>query len=198
MIKNINRSKDNVNYKPYVPEYKRLGKDLSESKNKQQLTNCNSCKCGSGCCYHKIVNVGDNTLQLPNIPEKTYSYVDDQLIDDDFDEELNHQIIDNNDYVTNEALGVSSSVDKHEESNQIDSNSLQEKKESALSSLKEDDFILIINNDVFCIGDRNKIQEETRRLIFGEHTSFPDQEISIDSIIVLKNIKIKIGLFLEE
>jgi hypothetical protein len=166
-----------------------------------------------------LPNVGNNI-------EQTWSSVDGDLIDD-IQLDPDHPLIDNNEFVSPAALGLPEDFDdgdivegleeedlvKHqpnftledqevEEKSFITENELQDalKEEhlsSVLQNLEEDDYLLIVGDSSICSGPLNEVQEQARGFVFGEHPLCDGNPVPIDDIVVLKRIKVKIGLFLE-
>lgn len=151
-----------------------------------------------------VPNVGNNM-------EHTWSSVDGEIVDD-VSLGGDHPMIDNNEFVTTEALGVSQNF--HEELP-----SLNEVKNPApirfisppvtaaapdaddvlpiLYSLAEGDYLLVVNGVAVCSGPVAEIQEQARLLVFGEHEICDGNPIPVDDIVVIKRVPIKVGLFLE-
>jgi hypothetical protein len=134
-----------------------------------------------------LPNVGNNV-------EQTWSAVDGELIDD-LQLDPNQPMIDNNDIVdppsweaSEEQLEVVETVPE-----QADIQLLG----PLLSSLEEDDYVLLMDNIVFCSGPMEEVQEQARQLIFGDHPAFKDAPVPVDTLMVLRKVKIKLGLFLE-
>ena len=134
-------------------------------------------------------------------------------------------MIDNNDYVSEEALGLSSDEVFIRASNaqqQLQQTNIpaqpmlsrqavatapqpqQPAQElsndqclpSILQQIDEDDYILLVNGECLCSGPSEDIQEQARLLVFGEHELCNGEPIPVSSIVVLKRVAIKVGLFL--
>lgn len=149
---------------------------------------------------------------LPNIGnnvEQTWSSIDSEIIDDisDFDQS---KFIDNNDFVSENAFGQSamSSFEEKEELPVLDeikspnySKKIFTKKQSTFNiaslndELNENEYMLFIESVPFCSGSLDLIQEELNLLVFGEHSEF-DKSISIDDILIIKRVKLKVGAFI--
>lgn len=145
-----------------------------------------------------IPNVGNNM-------EQTWSSVDGELIDDISEEMLGQPMIDNNDYVSEAALGL---PEKEESTDDVDNTKkfltkdelqsvIQNEEALNFSQLKEDEYVLIVDGSVVCSGDLENVQDLTRAMVFGENELWPNEPVSIDDIIILKRVKLKVGLFLE-
>lgn len=157
--------------------------------------------------------VGRGKGPLPNVGnnmEQTWSSVDGEIIDDisEADSDSNQAMIDNNDFVSAAALGLPEDTlleveDVSEEKPAkpfLTEDDLQDaiKKDSdfsELENLSEGEYVLMVTGTVVGYGSLEEIQEEARALVFGEHPSW-DEPVSIDDIVVLKRVPIKIGLFL--
>jgi len=133
-----------------------------------------------------LPNVGNNI-------EQTWSSVDGDIVDDISGIDLNHNMVDNNDMVTAVALGVSDNhihkIHHHESLENNDSFSI-------LKEIEEDSYLLFLKEEILCSGSLDYIQEQITQLVFGEHELYPGNPISIDDIIVIKKMKIKVGVFL--
>lgn len=68
---------------------------------------------------------------------------------------------------------------------------------TVIKQLEEEDYLLLVSGTVVCSGPSEYIQEQTRSMVFGEHEWYHGNPVSVDDIIVLKRIKIKVGVFLE-
>jgi hypothetical protein len=162
--------------------------------------------------------VGRGRGFLPNVGnnlEQTWSSVDGQIIDDLSGIDPEAEMIDNNDYVSTEALGLppdGEELDVPEEQERPEVMSKSEKtflteddlqnsiKDEYLSlvlqKLEEEEYLLIVSGECICSGPLEEIQEEARAMAFGEHSLCDGTPIPIDDIVVLKRVPIKVGLFL--
>jgi hypothetical protein len=68
---------------------------------------------------------------------------------------------------------------------------------TVLKQLEEEEFLLLVNGDAVCSGPSDYIQEQTRAMVFGEHELYHGNPVPVDDIVVLKRVKIKVGVFLE-
>jgi hypothetical protein len=128
-----------------------------------------------------MLNVGNNM-------EHTWSSVDGDIIMDDADLQNsslseNDKMIDNNEFVSDKALGLppsqpSKTLSSKDHTNSYVSNYIGE-------------YILFLKGKIIFEGSLNDVQEEVRKLVFGA------DNLSVDDIEVLKRVKIKIGVFLE-
>ena len=163
--------------------------------------------------------VGRGKGLLPNVGnnlEQTWSSVDGQIIDDLSGIDPDAEMIDNNDYVSTEALGLPPdgveldvpAEEEHPEEVMIKSektflteddlqNVIKDEYLSlVLQKLEEDEYLLIVSGECICSGPLEEIQEEARAMAFGEHALCDGTPIPIDDIVVLKRVPIKVGLFL--
>jgi hypothetical protein len=63
--------------------------------------------------------------------------------------------------------------------------------------LQEDDYLLLVDGTAICSGPMDEVQEQARGLVFGEHPLCDGEPIPVDDIVVIKRVKLKVGLFLE-
>lgn len=59
------------------------------------------------------------------------------------------------------------------------------------------EYVLIFNGEIISTGSLSLVQEDVRALIFGEHALSKNNNISVDDLIVLKRVPIKVGVFIE-
>jgi hypothetical protein len=215
--------KQPTNVKHYVPQYRQLGIDPEEhvdlispgnqeravKKKMPSVSSDNSFPSNPVVhqAYAKPVPspVGAGRGSLPNIGnnmEQTWATMDGKVVDiiDNISElDLNQPMIDNNDYVSDQALGLpSDGIDENDES--LLENELDLKRDEYLSlviqKLPEDEYLLIVSGECICYGLLEAVQEQARAMAFGEHELCGDSPIPIDDIIVIKRVPIKVGLFL--
>jgi hypothetical protein len=157
-----------------------------------------------------IPNVGNNM-------EQTWSGVDGEITDDISDVDLTQPMIDNNDFVNDSAFGhgvVSSEIEQSPQefeeeppveedapknflSGDVLQTALQDEYLTTLvKQLDEEEFLLLVDGSAICSGPMDFIQDQTRALVFGEHELYHGNPVSIDDIVVLKRVKIKVGVFL--
>lgn len=172
---NPKRNNGPENVSKYTPHYKSLGIKPEEFKRprmefvKLQMT---------------MPNVGNNI-------DHSWSSLDKEIIDDISEENImpDHEMIDNNDYVTDQALGINSSV----ESINHNTDDLY----LFLNSTDDNSFTLIVNGVIVRNGTLEEIEKEASDLVFGEHPLSNGESIPIENILIVKRIGIKTGLFLE-
>ena len=131
-------------------------------------------------------NVGNNI-------EQTWSTVDSDVVDSSGELIVDdtNMFIDNNEFVTNKALGLPSSGNPS--SDAPESGELY----PALVDLKEGDLILLISGTPICSGSLDDIKDQTKDLVFGDHKLCNGEPVPLEDIVILKKVSIKVGLFLE-
>jgi hypothetical protein len=154
-----------------------------------------------------VPNVGNNM-------EHTWSSVDGDLVDDLTGEEIdpNQQMIDNNDYVSETAFGFRNgptAADIHPDyqvfppkaiEQEIQANHIPADPEDllpVLADLEADAYLLIVAGVPVCSGPKEEIEDQAMALVSGEHEMCDGNPVPIDDIIILKRVKVKVGLFLE-
>lgn len=216
--------------KPYTPQYQLMGVDPEEYKSAiaapgTQLPvvstpttsdNPRIRKPGIRQAYAETTDspIGRGRGPVPNVGnnmEHTWSSVDGDIVDD-IALDGSHPMIDNNEFVSTEALGMSSNFNeklpgldeiKHPPSKIFASSPTATVTPEAdevlpiLYALAEGDYLLLVNGVAVCSGPIAEIQEQARLLVFGEHEMCDGNPIPVDGIIVVKRIPIKVGLFLE-
>lgn len=159
-----------------------------------------------------VPNVGNNM-------EHTWSSVDGDIIDDLSEFDSNQPMIDNNDEIALSTLGFQHGTlaqDITQETKFFPPSSLEqgemyspdyvgeygsalegENLYPILNDLVPDAFLLIVSGVAICSGPKEEIEDQARALVCGEHDLCEGNPIPIDDIIILKRVKVKIGLFLE-
>lgn len=154
-----------------------------------------------------VPNVGNNM-------EHTWSSVDGEIVDDLSGQDIDpsQEMVDNNDFVTDSAFGYQSgptaadiqpnyqvfppqAFEKEVQANHIPAD--PEDLLPVLTSLEEDDCLLIVSGVPVCSGPKDAIEDQARALVFGEHEMCDGNPVPVDDIIILKRVKVKVGLFLE-
>lgn len=196
------------NHKPYVPQYQILGVEPEEFKSstvpdgtlvatsnignprlkgsvgRQPYAETPKSKIGVG--KNVLPNVGNNM-------DQTWSSLDGSIIDD-FDSSTD-QYIDNNDYVAETSLGIS---ERNEQPNSGAARFESHENDDLLSALKDlEDYLLIVSGVAFCSGPLKEIEEQARLLVFGDHEYCDGNPVSLEDIIIVKKVSVKMGLFLE-
>ena len=192
LYKNADRSKP-ITYKKYVPQYQLLGVEPEEVRsavvpntilaqaNPLPPTNPRSSRAPVRQPYARVIPSPIKKDPVPNVGnnmEHTWSSVDGEIIDD-LSMEMDHPMIDNNDFVAVKQEEVSDPLPE------------------ALPRVKEDDYLLLVEGTVLASGSLEEIQECTKDLIFGDHSLCVGNPVPADKITVFKRVKIKIGVFLE-
>lgn len=210
-------------YKPYVPQYQQLGLEPTEYKSSLPTVSILPKPSSIGTKdipkvsrpivrsqpYAEVVPspIGRGRGPLPNVGnnmEQTWSSVDGEIVDDLLLDTETH-IIDNNEFVSAAALGLpdDSFMQVRDEEIEFSEPNIQDKKflteedlqniviedsiANTLGNLDEDDYILFVAGVHICSGTKELVEEKARVLIFDE----------VDDIVVLKKVKIKVGVFLE-
>jgi hypothetical protein len=144
-----------------------------------------------------IPNVGNNV-------EHTWSSVDGEIIDDlDGQLDPNHPMVDNNDFVTPTALGMTPEDYNMTEEVQHPHQPFAATGEShedlfpIVRDLEDSAYLLIVDGVPVCSGPKEEIEEQARALVFGEHEICDGTPIPNDDIVIIKRVPVKIGLFLE-
>ena len=227
------------NYKPYVPQYQIKGIEPAEHKipsivmsglskaDPLPLDNPRAPRSAVRQPYAEAVlspAVGRGRGPVPNVGnnmEHTWSSVNEEIVDDlngnsALDPE--HEMIDNNDYVTSSALGLppeelpvldeiahptqkifSTKTHLHQNDlqqfikNEESSNDLL----SVIDELEAGTYLLIANGVSVCSGPCEEIQDQARALVFGEHELCDGSPIPVEDLIIVKKALVKVGLFLE-
>ena len=198
LYKNSERNVDTA-HQPYVPQYQLMGLDPEEYKSSSIPSDTSIAK-GSEINprdkkppVRPLLQDSVKNNSIPNVGHNrdfTWSGVDDQLVDDLEDVEIMSPMIDNNDYVSDDALGVSSNSSKNETHKKVDY-------ASDFSSIKENEYVLIINETIICSGELSVVESQVRDLVFGDHELCDGHPIPVQELIVMKRVPIKIGVFLE-
>jgi hypothetical protein len=215
LYKNSGRAVASESHKPYVPQYQLLGVEPEEYKSatlpagatisksnvenprvkrpmiRQPYAETSQSLIGAG--KSVLPNVGNNM-------EQTWSSVDGDIIDDLGEFNNSNQIIDNNDYVSDNALGLPES--RRQPQNFEAAPSHPSKKEgddllSVVQDLEEQSYLLIVNGVSLCSGPLSEIEDQARALVFGEHELCDENPVPVEDIIILKRVSVKMGLFLE-
>jgi hypothetical protein len=138
--------------------------------------------------HDKLPNVGNNV-------ENTWAGIDSISIEEEDEVQIQNQLmIDNNDFVkipTNN----SPLLDRLNKVYQAPQKKQDASFDNVLASLQANDYILLIKGKIFAIGSLESIQNEITSLIFEEKLAA--MNASMDDLVVLKNVQIKVGVFLE-
>lgn len=225
-------------YKPYIPQYQIRGMEPEEHKSPQAsilgmgvkpnplpLDNPRGPKSAVRQPYAEAVSspVGRGRGPVPNIGnnmEHTWSSVNEEIVDDLTSSSAldpDHEMIDNNDYVSAAALGLPEELPALDEVahptgkifspktflSQADLNEVMRKEAprddlyAIVEDLEEGTYLLIVNGVAICSGPSDEIQDQARALVFGEHELCDGEPIPAEDLIILKRATVKVGLFLE-
>lgn len=184
-------------HKNYVPQHQLLGVEPTAYKSpmlpsntiavQQNVDNARSPRPLIRQPYAETITspIGRGKGPLPNVGnnvEQTWSSVDGEIIDDisgvDFDPPIK----------SNDAPFLTQSVLE----GAVKNGDLLE----SIKELEEDLYLLIVHDNHICAGPLQYIEEQTTLLVFGEHELYAGIPISTDDIIILKKVKLKVGVFL--
>lgn len=216
IYKNRHRGTPEKPLKSYVPQYQVLGIEPSEYKSavvpenqrvvaKPSAENPRVRKQTVRQAYAQAVPspVGIGRGPIPNVGnnvEHAWSSVDGEIIDDLDGQAVdpNHPMVDNNDFVSNAAFGMSPQEEAEQSfnqgvSNEVDNSDLL----TVIHDLEEGSYLLLIQGTPVCSGPKEEIEEQARALVFGEHALSNGNPIPDDDIVIIKRVPIKVGLFLD-
>jgi hypothetical protein len=207
--KNPSRSEE-AEYKPYVPQYQIRGIEPEPYEHNSMSTrpiilkpnplpsdNPRAKRTGiRNVDYAREVDspIGVGKGLVPNVGnnmEHTWSGVD-NIVDDLSDLNPDQLMIDNNDLIDMDA--IRSSTDK-EFLDETDLKGMLDNSErlSVINELSDDEYMLVVKGTPMLVGDLTKIQETVSTLVLSDRY----ESVSIDDIVVIKRIKLKVGVFLE-
>lgn len=231
---NPDRNKQQAAFKPYVPQYQIMDIEPEEFKSavvpanypvaKPSEDNPRVRKPSVRQPYASVAPspVGRGKGPIPNVGnniEHTWSGVDAEIIDDLSGQEIdpNHPMIDNNEFVTSEALGLPPESEEMPELDEVknpqpkkftsqqefqlmveqDSKVSLDETMNVLQDMQENSYLLIVDGVAICSGPFEEIEDQARSLVFGEHDLCEGQPIPVDDIIIMKRVAVKVGLFLQ-
>lgn len=194
IYKNKQRAEKEV-YKPYVPQYKVLDVEPLEYKsslvpmNTPVIRPTEAASRNRQPAIRREPSIEEQQAILPSVAQiqQTWSSVDGDIVDDAFDDD-GTPMIDNNDFYTDESLGNEPQVNR----SQASSDNLAD----IVNDLDVDSYLLLVKGEAICSGPIEEIEDQTRALIFGEHDLCGGEPIPEEDLIVLKKLKIKVGVFL--
>ena len=213
LYKNSGRNVVAESHKPYVPQYQLLGVEPEEYKSaslpagtvvaKSNAENPRTKRPMMRQPYAETSQslIGAGKGALPNVGnnmEQTWSSVDGDIVDDLSGFDKNRPMIDNNDYVSDNALRTSKP--KGQPQNFGAPPFVKSEKEELLSvvqDLEEQNHLLIVNGVPLCSGPLSEIEDQARALVFGEHELCDGNPVPVEDLIIIKRVSIKMGLFLE-
>jgi hypothetical protein len=153
-----------------------------------------------------VPNVGNNM-------EHTWSSVDGEIVDDlEGALDAGQAMVDNNDFVSEAAFGyqngpTASNINPNyaayppqaieQEVQAVHHPANPEDLLPVLTELEHDAYLLIVAGVPVCSGPKEEIEDQARALVFGEHEMCDGNPVPVDDIIILKRVKVKVGLFLE-
>jgi hypothetical protein len=65
-------------------------------------------------------------------------------------------------------------------------------------SPKVGDFILMVSGKLIVSGSMSDVQSRVKSILYREDSEYADIELTMDDIVVLKRVDIKVGVFIEE
>lgn len=197
--KNPNRQKQSTAPKPYVPIYKQLNIEpeffqsaVVPMEPVTKNVNTPSLPTTVKQSYGNVYNGNDDKNYLPNVgnsTEQTWTGFDSEMLSEE-SVSPDAEMIDNNDYVTEQALGLPPTTEGLEI--KIDSDLME-----ILSELESSSFLLFVNNSPICAGSEDDIKNEIKSLITGEHEICNGESVSEDQIMVFKKMNVKLEVALD-
>jgi len=197
MYKNPHRKESKPNVGHYTPQYKKMGltpekvgsNDLvgnvlilknnpSDPDNPRTRTPTIRQQPYAESVPDKFIN---NIPNVGNNMEHSWSGVDGEILDD-LDVDPNTEMVDNN------------NISEHPEGK---SESFNVQGLDSILNVDEGQYILLIDDVVVAIGNKDDVVDVASSLVFGEHDICEGNPVPIDNISVLKKVPIKVGLFLE-
>jgi len=183
IFRNPERNKAPEQFRPYVPNYQERGLEPGEHKKKyapnQSSNNINQTGDNPRLKRNPMINNGNNVDQVWS------SGLDAEIFNDLEAIDPNHPMIDNNDFVD---------LDQPEQRDVSEKYSIFNFLKEELS---ENEYILMVEDTIICVGEIKEVEAQANALMFGEHKFCNNQPIPVDSLMILKKMKIKTGLFLE-
>lgn len=153
--------------------------------------------------------IGRGRGSLPNVGnnvEQTWASVDGEIVDDISGADPNEEMIDNNDFVSSEALGLPPRImSENQEFEVMEESHAEDDLQGAakdeyislvLQQLEEEEYLLLVSGECIASGPMEEIQEQARAMVFGEHSLCDGNPTPIDDIVVIKRVSVKVGLFL--
>jgi hypothetical protein len=226
LYKNPERNKQKA-YKPYIPNYQLLGAEPTKYPGGSVVVN--------GVVAPKpeplpldnprakrplfrpepdpqatvVIPASFGHAPLPNIgnnAEQVWSSIDGKIIDDVSSNIEDNQIIDNNDFVTDQAFGfrngpTAQDLPQDQFKPQQFTIETQEQKTSLIQIINDldyDNYLLIVSGEPICSGPQEEIEEQARLFAFGEHETCDNVPVPLEEILVIKKAKIRVGLFVEK
>ena len=210
-------------YKPYVPQYQLRGlepEDFASTQEKKKFnTKFNALlvkgtpNMAASNPVYRSQDISENVpfaeieapyepIDMPNVGnnvESTWAGLSTSVIDDIGLGEYKgtKKMIDNNDYVDVDSVAqpMDQELPKPPQKPQTIAVDIAM---PSNTELEEDEYVLAIEDAVIATGSLAHIEEEVRQLVFGEHQLCDGQAIPVENLIVLKRLKIKLGVFIYE
>ena len=161
--------------------------------------------------YANVPNEPTQIGPLPNTGnniETSWASVDGEIIDDLSDEGMQmddaHSMIDNNDDDPVNYRNIPSRVPNPQQHELIEDEDEDEDEDLEVVEppenfldINNNEYVLVVNGSILGIGKLEAIESEVRKLVFGDHELCKTHNLTQDDIIVLKRVKIKVGVFIE-
>lgn len=169
--------------------------------------------------YATPVNSPIGTNPVPNVGnnmEHSWSALDGEIIDD-LPEHLKsgHQMIDNNEFVTDQALNSEptfggaprnrpfamhqlTETDSGDRPTLTDLPAFQVSSDlfPVLKEMEEDNYLLLVRGEPICSGPHREVEEAAGALILGTHAMGDGSPVPETDILVLKKVRVNVGVFL--
>lgn len=203
-------------YQPYMPQYRIHGiepdqtyamADRGRTTNSHQamLIRGNPNMFGNATATHISRNVPfaeipkasareNNMPNIGNNMENTWAATDGIIDDIGLNHDSNAQMIDNNDFID-----LNSIAQTHVSVPMITSGVVPMQNMSNTSlpvTLQDDEYLLAVGDNIIATGPMEFIEQEVKDLIFGDHQLCEGKAIPADELMVLKRVKIKVGVFI--
>ena len=207
LYRNNHRGQQNLDKSKFLPQYQTLGIEPQEFKSpilngdiKMSLGNKDNPRIKQ---YNEPKIKSEKKLMVPNIGntvEQSWSSVD-GIIDDLSENYTIEQVIDNNDYISDFAFNnINPGQDNRNNINPDQDLSHNNDNEDidllgAIENTNSNEYILIVEGTPFCSGSLPQIEEQASLLLFGEHEYCQGNPVQLESLIILKKMNIKVGLF---
>lgn len=194
IYKNKHRSEKEV-YQKYVPQYKALEIEPTEYKSGLVPLNTPVVRPNEAAnrnrqpAIRQEPSIEEQQSILPSAVnmQQTWSSVDNILDEEDVIDDT--PMIDNNNFYTEESLGNKPQTNRDQ--------SLDNDLTNIVNDLGVDSYLLLVKGEPICSGPIEEIEDQTKALIFGEHDLCGGEPIPEEDLIILKKLKIKVGVFLE-
>jgi hypothetical protein len=223
-FRNKERGKAEPPKQPYVPQHQVLGIDPVEFKS--AVVPPNTPKATPSTVNPRLPralvrqsygnpeiteSIGKGMDVLPNVGnnlEHTWSSLDGEIVDD-MSLDPNQQMIDNNDYVSEAALHLTTPNSSFMNKNQLlqeieqlseESSGFESAKSTELLEILEElqttSYLLLVKGVPVCSGPKEEIEEQVEALVFGEHELCDGEPVPVDDIMVFNKLNVKVGVSL--